>query len=339
MLVEIPEPAAEAVDLRGVSALDPACGSGHFLLGAYDVLEAAWRHAGVEPEDAAPDIIRSLWGIDIDPRATQIAQAAVIFRARRHCRIALPKPNVICARSLPTGPEAELLISNLPDHVGRVVRAISDELVMAPVLGPLLKIEHRFDREARDAFGTGQVEGTLSEGLLDDAAADVESQVLQVLSAIADQTTSTASQRLFAAEAHDAVRFVAAMGRRYTACLMNPPFGEPVPDTKTYLAVAYPWLPSTGDLLAAFVGRGLELADPTLGSCAAITGRSGLFLKTFERWRSHLLTSHRLLALADLGFGIMEDAMVEAASYVFRQRRPVGHRNICTATQGPRPSP
>ncbi|MCY3947566.1 MAG: hypothetical protein OXF61_00030 [Acidimicrobiaceae bacterium] len=105
MLVEVPEPTAGSIDLREVSALDPACGSGHFLLGAYDVLEAAWRHAGVEPEDAAPDIVRSLWGIDIDPRATQIAQAAVILRARRHCRTPLPKPNVICARSLPDTPE------------------------------------------------------------------------------------------------------------------------------------------------------------------------------------------------------------------------------------------
>ena len=229
LLVEVPEPAGEPVDLREVSALDPACGSGHFLLGAYDVLEAAWRHAGVEPGDAAPDIVRSLWGIDIDPRATQIAQAAVIFRARRHCRAPLPKPNVICARSLPSGPETDALIASLPAHVGRVVRAIADELVMAPVLGPLLKIEERLDREARDAFGTGQVEGTLSEAVSETDAADVESLVLEALSAIADQTTSTASQRLFAAEAHDAVRFVEAMSRRYTACLMNPPFGEPVP--------------------------------------------------------------------------------------------------------------
>ena len=91
MLVEVPEPAVEPVDLREVSVLDPACGSGHFLLGAYDVLEAAWRHAGVEPKDSAPDIVRSLWGIDIDPRATQIAQAAVILRARRHLPRATPE--------------------------------------------------------------------------------------------------------------------------------------------------------------------------------------------------------------------------------------------------------
>ena len=325
LLVEVPEHRPEPIDLREVSALDPACGSGHFLLGAYDVLEAAWRHAGVPPEDAAPDIVRSLWGIDIDPRATQIAQAAVILRARRHCRGPLPKPNVICARSLPAGPEADALIATLPPHVGRVVQAIADELVMAPVLGPLLKIEELLDREARDAFGTGQIEGTLSEGLSEDDAGNVESHVLEALATIADQTTSTASQRLFAAEAHDAVRFVEAMSRRYTACLMNPPFGEPVTATKTYLKAAYPWIPSKDyNLLAAFVGRGLELAQPDIGTCSAITSRAGLFLTTYERWRAEVLLRHRLVALADLGNGVMEQALVESAAYVLRKTSSTG---------------
>jgi len=321
LLVEVPEPAEKPVDLREVRALDPACGSGHFLLGAYDVLEAAWKLAGVEPADSAPDIVRSLWGIDIDPRATQIAQAAVILRARRHCRAPLPKPNVICARSLPAGPEADALIAALPPHVARVVRAIADELVMAPVLGPLLKIEERLDREARDAFGTGQIEGTLSEGLSEDDTANVESLVLKALATIADQTTSTASQRLFAAEAHDAVRFVEAMSRRYTACLMNPPFGSPVATTKAHLRAAYPWIPATSDLFALFVGRGMELASSG-GTTAAITARTGFFLTSFVDWRVDVLYANELQVVADLGERVMDEAMVEAAAYVISRRQP-----------------
>ena len=46
---------------------------------------------------------------------------------------------------------------------------------------------------------------------------------------------------------------------------MNPPFGEPVARTKDYLKGAYPWLPKFEDLLAAFVGRGLELSPPAGG--------------------------------------------------------------------------
>ncbi len=323
MLVEAPQRRSDPIDLREVSALDPACGSGHFLLGAYDVLEAAWKLAGVQPEDAAPDIVRSLWGIDIDPRATQIAQAAVILRARRHCRVPLPKPNVICARSLPTGPEADALVASLPPHVGRVVQAIADELVMAPMLGPLLKIEERLDQEVSDAFGTGEIEGTLSEGFSEDDAANIEALVLEALATIADQTTSTASQRLFAAEAHDAVRFVEAMGRRYTACLMNPPFGDPVPATRHHLKKAFPANSTrTADLFASFVDRGRSLIEAS-GSLGAITTRAGLFLQSYDRWREEVFLDNGSIVLADLGFGVMEQAMVEACAYVLRLPREV----------------
>lgn len=324
LLIEVPTEKVD-IDLQAVSVLDPACGSGHFLLGAYDLLEAAWRHAGVEPSDAAPAIVRSLWGIDIDPRAAQIAQAAVMFRARRHCREEmLPIANVICARALPSGPEVEELIAALPEDVGRAVLGITDELDDAPILGPLLKIEERLSREVRDLFGTGVVEGTLSESV-PESADNIEASVLAALSAVADSTTSSSAQRLFAAEAQDAVRFVEAMSRRYTAVLMNPPFGEPVPSTKAYLKSAYPWIPTRDyNVLAAFVGRGIELTEPGIGSCAAITSRAGLFLKTFEAWREQVLLGKKLAAMADLGFGVMEQALVEAAAYVLCNRPPEG---------------
>ena len=323
LLVDVPTEQID-VDLEEVSVLDPAVGSGHFLLGAYDVLEKAWQHAGVEPADAAPAIVRSLWGIDIDPRATQIAQAAVMFRARRHCKDQkLPVANVICARSLPTGPEVGALIASLPEHVGRAVQGITDELVDAPVLGPLLKIEDRLSLEVGDVFGTGVIEGTLSEAASDEVD-NIEVAVLAALTDIADSTTSSPSQRLFAAEARDAVRFVEAMSRRYTAVLMNPPFGEPVPETKPYLKAAYPAASSSLDLLSVFVARGVELSEVETGTCGAITSRAGMFLKSFEKWRHEILLGHHLTALVDLGYGVMEQALVEAAAYVIANRKPTG---------------
>lgn len=314
LLVEVPAEKRE-VDLGSTSVLDPACGSGHFLLGAYDALEAAWRHVGVEPGDAAPAIVSSLWGIDIDPRAAQIAQAAVMFRARRHCRSGvLPVANVICARALPAGPEVDAFVGSLPGHTARVVRAVSEELVSAPVLGPLLKIEQRLDREARDVFGTGVIEGTLSEV----AASQDEADVLDALATIADTTTSSPAQRLFAAEAHDAVRFVEAMNRRYTAVLMNPPFGDPVEGTRPYLKKAYPSNSTrTADLFASFVERGCQLAEEH-GSVGAITSRSGMFLQSYEKWRRNVFLGRGDVMIADLGNGVMEQAMVEAAAYVLQ---------------------
>ncbi len=324
LLVEVPTEQHD-IQLSEVSVLDPACGSGHFLLGAYDLMEKAWQLAGVEPAEAAPHIVGALWGIDIDPRATQIAQAALILRARRHCGGLLPRPNVICARALPSGPETETLIATLPDHVGRAVRAVQKALVDAAVLGPLLKVEKTLTREVRDIFGTGQIEGTLSQGAPEEEIDAIRADVLSALHKMASSAKSTASQRLFVAEAEDAVRFVDALTRRYTAVLMNPPFGEPLPSTKPYLKKAYPWIPSKDhNLLAAFVGRGLELAQEESGSCGAITSRAGMFLKTYEAWRKRVFLQKELIALADLGHGVMEQALVEAAAYVLRNNARPG---------------
>ena len=88
-------------------------------------------------------------------------------------------------------------------------------------------------------------------------------QLLTSLQTVAAATTATPAERLLAAEADDAVRFVTALLRRYDAVLQNPPFGEPIPATKPYLKAAYPWIPTKDyNLLAAFVGRSLECAIP-----------------------------------------------------------------------------
>ncbi len=69
--------------LEDVRVLDPAVGSGHFLLGCYDLLEHAWHTVGVAPADAAPRIIGSLYGIEIDRRARGSATRSLPSSAHR----------------------------------------------------------------------------------------------------------------------------------------------------------------------------------------------------------------------------------------------------------------
>lgn len=325
LLLDPPIEPGEPLDLTEVRVLDPACGSGHFLLGAYDVLERAWHHAGVEPDAAAPHIVASLWGIDIDPRCAQVAAAAIVLRARRASRHHdLPTPNIICARALPEPAQGwDTLLAGLPDDRRQLVTAMRDALDQAPVLGPLLKVEERLATEIRARVaGADDTDGTLfaAAGVANDAFGHAEADVLAVLQQIADQTTSTPAQRLFAAEANDAIRFVEALRHRYDTVLMNPPFGEPVAATKNYLKTAYPWQPKINDLFSAFVGRGIDLAVPQAGYCGAITSRSGFFLISFEKWRREVVMANSTKVLVDLGHGVMEEALVEAAAYVVQNR-------------------
>ena len=319
MLVDPPTEPGPALDLEDLKCLDPACGSGHFLLGCYDVLERAWDLAGVSPSESAPRIVASLWGVDIDARCAQVASAAIVLRARRHCRdLVLPRPNIITARGLPGG-SSELPPSLQLSAAQRdLVHRVSDVLADAPLLGVLLQAEKVLDREIRHSAFGGQP-GTLP--LNDEAAATTEHELLNHLQAIADQASSSVIERLLAAEADDAIRLIDVVRQRYDAVLMNPPFGAPVPETKRDLNATYPWLPGSVNLYAAFVGRGLELCKPD-GYLGAITSRAGLFIKTLEKWRRDIVLGNRLITLADLGYRVMHQAMVEAAAYVIGPGRP-----------------
>lgn len=322
LLIDPPRERGEPVDLADVSMLDPACGSGHFLLAGYDVLERAWYHAGVDPAEAAPAIVRSLWGIDIDPRCSQVAAAAVIFRARRSCPDGdLPRPNIVCARALPaTSTGLDEVLAALPEKHRELVEQITDAMADAPTLGPLLKIEERLAAEVRAAaFGGASGPGSLADELPAETLRLLEDELLAALSTVADATTASAAERLLAAEADDAIRFVHALQRRYDAVCMNPPFGDPIAETKPYLRAAYPWAPSRVDILTTFVGRGIELCNES-GYVGAITNRAGLFLSTFSRWRQEVLLGHGFVALADLGYRVMAQAKVEAAAYVVGRR-------------------
>ena len=102
-----PRPKKDPRDLR---VLDPACGSGHFLLYAFDLLATIYQEAWADPGSptseatganlrsdypaiealklALPGLIlgRNLHGVDIDPRCAQIAQLALWMRAQRAFR-------------------------------------------------------------------------------------------------------------------------------------------------------------------------------------------------------------------------------------------------------------
>ena len=329
LLVDPPTEKGEPVELGNIHVLDPACGSGHFLLAAYDVLERAWQLSGVEPPDAAAHIVASLWGIDIDPRCVQVASAALVFRARRSCPQGdLPRPSIICARALPaTTTSLQEVLETLTSRQAALVRALSDALEDAPTLGPLLRVEQRIESEIRASIA-GAPHGHLAAAVTAEQIEQLQDELLTSLEAVADAATATPAERLLATEVGDAVRFVAAMLRRYDVVLQNPPFSVPVPDTKPYLKAAYPWMPSKdSNLFAAFAGRGLELCKPGTGYVAAVMSRVGMFLMTYEAWRRDVLLGHRLVTLADLGNGVTE-ALVETAAYV------VGHVDWRAAPAG-----
>jgi hypothetical protein len=167
-------------DPRELKILDPACGSGHFLLYCFDLLLTIYEEAYADPDlgpalkkdyptlDAlkrdVPRLIlaRNLHGIDIDLRASQIAALALWLRCQRAYqemgfkkdRPQITRSNFVCAEPMP-GEEQMLkeFVSQLePKVLGQVVEVVFDKMKLAGEAGSLLKIEE----EIRDAVATAK---------------------------------------------------------------------------------------------------------------------------------------------------------------------------------------
>lgn len=370
-------------DPRSIRMLDPACGSMHFGLYAYDLFECIYAEAWQLETELGPDaftretgqqplqtsfanfeefktqipkqiIENNIYGVDIDPRAVQIAGLSLWQRAQRawhqqgikpQQRPVIKKSNIVCAEPMP-GEKALLqeFTSKLnPPVLGQLLEVIFDKMQLAGEAGTLLKIEEEIQTaiyEARDQWQKQSGSNTVSDMFqaeldaatpqqklgfdlrgIDDATfwVDAEQLILDALSDYANQAASGADQkRLFAEDAAKGFAFIDLCRKRFDVVLMNPPFGEFAKAWKVPAKKAYPNSPN--DILAAFVDRGLNLVE-LQGRLGAITSRTCFFLSSFQKWRENVaLKIGRPELMADLGHGIMDDAMVEAAAYVLEKQ-------------------
>ncbi|MCY4356483.1 MAG: BREX-1 system adenine-specific DNA-methyltransferase PglX, partial [Gammaproteobacteria bacterium] len=373
-------------DPRCIRMLDPACGSMHFGLYAFDlferIYEEAWQlesefgaeifaregelvslHKTYESfEDFKSEIPRliiehNIHGVDIDPRAVQIAGLSLWQRAQRSWqqqgikpqhRPVVRKSNIICAE--PMGGEKELLqefaCSLNPPVLGQLLEAIFDKMELASEAGTLLKIEEEIQSSIHKARGQWQERsgsntvGDMLQGELDKAISEkklgfdlrgvddesfwdrAEQLILESLSKYADKAESDADQkRLFAEDAAKGFAFIDLCRKRFDVMLQNPPFGEPTKESKAYVKKFYP--SSSRDILQAFVERLLTLSVSD-GVAGTLSARTGFFLGGSKHWRSDVVFSNRLELFADLGLGVLDDALVEVAAYVVGKGNPDG---------------
>jgi hypothetical protein len=360
-------------DPRALRILDPACGSGHFLLYSFDLLEDIYQEAYARSEDgqglrrdypdqqelrrAIPGLIleHNLCGIDIDLRAAQIAALALWLRAQRSLttlkvparqRPRMPVPHIVCAEPMPGEYDllGEFLRDLKPALLGNLVREIWERMQGAGEIGSLLKIEQELRQAVQKArrawlempegvqlglFGAQPAAQQLKMNLLEIKDEtfwqNIEQDVLHELGRYARQASESetsiegeVTRQLFSHDAIQGFSFVDLLQRPFDVVLMNPPFGAPSLGSKSYIVKNYPR--TKNDLYAAFVERGLELLRPG-GMLGAITSRTGFFLKSFQQWREEILLKEaQVIALADLGYGVLDTAMVETAAYTLQKQ-------------------
>jgi hypothetical protein len=330
-------------DPRDLRVLDPACGSGHFLLYAFDLLLAIYEEAYADPaspkseatgktlaedypsfdavQKAVPGLVlaHNLHGVDIDPRCAQIAQLALWMRAQkayrdfgigRGERAQIRRSNIVVAEPLVADEQlAKEFVAKLDDaELGRVFTSLVESLSLAGDLGLLLRVERLVAPQAKRRQ-TG------------DLFAPPEERIRASLDRFVREETSATNtrRRLFADDAAHGVALLSVAEKKFDAVLMNPPFGAGSTRAKKDFEKAYPR--TKNDVYAAFVERGIELLA-SRGRLGAITSRTGFFLSSFQKWREDVLLKQAPPAVfADLGWGVLDSAMVETAAYCLEARQ------------------
>ncbi len=355
---EHPDPAPRLRDPRCIKLLDPACGSMHFGLYAFDLFleiyrEAwAWEQAhgpasldvstqpdaGFKPlchtyadEQAflrdVPRLIlaHNIHGVDIDPRAAQIASLALWLRAQRAWHEAgvraaerplVGRGQVVAAVAPPA--EAYLrrsFMQGLDPLDAELFERTLFLLKGLPELGILVQLEKELPRLTEQVYG--RVADLLREQGGRKSWVQIEADLREALAGFAQAARGTYQGRLFSQDALQGLRVIDLTREVFDVVVMNPPFGALAANTRDDLAKVYP--KSKNDLMAIFVERGLGMLRSG-GQLGAITSRTCFFLTTYQKWREDIiLRRSNPAALADLGHGVMDDAMVEAAAYILEK--------------------
>jgi len=374
---EEPRRARPRKDPRDLRVLDPACGSGHFLLYSFDLLlgiyEEAWEDerfgVGSEATDrtlreeypdfaalrrAAPVLIveHNLHGMDIDPRCAQIAAFALWLRAQRAWQEAgvpvaerprVQRTHIVVAEPIPGNAAlVEEFAGRLdPPLLRKLFKQIVDEVRLAGELGALLQVERgiaaELQRAREELVGQRQTTDSLpglepvrSRSELDLSGIDddrffheAEERIVEALRGFAETAGDGVSvrRRLFAGDATQGIALIELLRSRFDVVLMNPPFGASCSAAKKQFEKSYPR--TKNDLYAAFVERGIQLLHPH-GLLGAITSRTGFFLSSFQKWREEVLLQEAPpVVFADLGYGVLDSAMVEVAAYCLEKGREV----------------
>lgn len=338
----IPDDAvAKAPDsVRAIKLLDPACGSGHFLVIAFDLLAAMYReearHRGVIVSDAeiAESILENnLHGIDIDPRAVQLAAAGLYLKAKAFAKAAHPRSVNLVAPVLQLGKlpaddgAVVALVSELEREVG-VPEALTRRLLAAlsgvDYLGSLLRV----DVAIEEAIGTAELQIARTHGQGDlfggfpvrhvtQTAAQAKASVIGALERFLARRSRAQDLglRLDGEQLAAGVRFVRlAKEGAYDVVVGNPPY-QGLSKTAQFEYVAKTYPKGRADLYAAFLERGLQLVREG-GVSGLLTMRGWMFLGQFAELRKELLRTFDLRLLGDVDRGAFEDVPDEVLSTV-----------------------
>ena len=286
------EPDAEHEDFIRISSpeeitlCDPACGSGHILVYAFELLFHMYEERGYR-EREIPELIltKNLAGMEIDSRAAQIAELALAMCAREHDRRFFRRgvrADVTVLSSIPLGED------ELPGN-----KKLTEELSHLGEIGSLLNP---------------------SEDEIDELKA-------AAASCSNDLFAATAKTKL-----ESAVAICEKLSRRFICVVANPPYmgsSSFNPFMSKWVKKNYPDVKS--DLFSSFVVRMFSLAKDH-GECGVMSPFVWMFIGSYEKLRNEIIDNRTLTSLIQLEYSGFAGATVPICTYTFHNSFIKGYK-------------
>jgi len=279
--------------------IDPACGSGHMLTYAFDLLFAIYEEEGYAPADIPALILtNNLYGTEIDPRAGALAAFALTMKARARQRTFFNKkiePNVCVLEPISFTPsELDTLVTHRADRADE--KAFWNQFEHADIFGALLRPR---------------------EELIEPLRAHLSQDVPRDRDLFSYDVVTRACRVITQAE---------FLSPHYSVIVMNPPYmgsGNMAASLSGWIKDNYP--DGKQDLYGCFVSRGILLARED-GLIAMVIGDTWMTIKSFESFRRRLLQSRTFFSFLHLDdVSNHPDIFGANAAFVLSKRSALSH--------------
>jgi len=296
-----------------IKLLDPACGSGHMLTYAFDLLYLIYLEEGYAPTEIPALILRhNLHGLEICPRAAQLAELALVFKAREKSRRFfqpehIVRPNIIELK------EIRFEEGELADYF-KALGIDPSSFIIQP--SSLQKLLHQFE-EAKN-FGS-LIQPCLSEAEIQSARSAIHNSyfILHNSDLLVGATHLKVLRVLEQAE---------ALTQRYHVVVANPPYMG----SKGMNGVLKQFLLDNFsdykyDLFSAFIVRSLSLSLSN-GFLGFMSPFVWMFISSYEELRKRLISQATITTLVQLEYSGFDGATVPICTFALQNKRKIDYQ-------------